>query len=103
MLVVGSVRNSTAVTWQKGRNGDYYLDQTGGLTKEADKDEIYVIKPDGSTVASFVRVRDVEPGDVVMVPPSTEVKVRTRSVIKDIAQIIGGLAIGAAGIAAVAR
>ncbi len=103
VLVVGSVRNPTAVTWQKDRNVDYYLDQSGGLTKEADKDEIYVIKPDGSTVASFVRVRDVEPGDVVMVPPSTEVKVRTRSVIKDIAQILGSLALGVAGIAAVAR
>ncbi len=103
VLVVGSVRNPTAVTWQKGRNVDYYLDQSGGLSKEADKDEIYVVKPDGSTVASFVRVRDVEPGDVVMVPPSTEVKVRTRSLVRDIAQILGSIALGAAGIAAVAR
>ena len=54
-------------------------------------------------MASFGGVRDVGPGNVVMVPPSTEVKVRTRSVIKDIAQILGSLAITAAGIAAVAR
>ena len=54
-------------------------------------------------MASFVGVRDVEPGDGVMVPPSTEVKVRTRSVIKAIAQILGSLAIAAAGMAAVSR
>ncbi len=35
VLVVGSVLNPTAVTWQKGRNGDYYLDQSGGLPKDA--------------------------------------------------------------------
>lgn len=62
VAVVSSVRNPTTLTWQQGRNVDYYLDQSGGLSKESDKDEIYVVKPDGSTVASFVRVRDVEPG-----------------------------------------
>ena len=62
-----------------------------------------MVRPDGSTVASSVRVRDVEPGDVVMVPPQTETKVRTRSVIKDIAQIFGSFALGDAGVAAVAR
>ncbi len=51
---------------------DYYLDQSGGLSKEAERHGVYVVKPDGSTVASFVRLRSP-------------------------------LAIGAAGIAAVAR
>ena len=48
-------------------------------------------------------LRDVDPGDTIMVPPNTEVKVRTRSLVKDIAQIVGSLALGAAGIAAVVR
>jgi protein involved in polysaccharide export with SLBB domain len=103
VLVVGSVRVPTAVTWQKGQNVDYYIDQSGGLAKEADQSEIHVIKPDGTAVASFVRVRDVEPGDVVVVPPETETKVRTRSVIKDIAQIVASMAFAAAGFAAVLR
>jgi hypothetical protein len=63
----------------------------------------YVVKADGSTVASFVRVRDVDPGDVIMVPPNTEVKVRTRTLIRDIAQIFGSFAPGAAGIASVLK
>jgi len=98
VLVVGSVRNSTAVTWQKGRNVDYCLDQTSGLTKEAGKNEIHVIKPDGSAVSSFVRVRDVDPGDVVMVPPSTDTKGRWRPLIRDVAQIFGSMALGAAAL-----
>ncbi len=68
-----------------------------------EKDGVYVVKPDGSTVASFVRVRDVEPGDVIVAQPQTEMKVRTRSVIKDIAQIFGSFALGAAGIACVLK
>ncbi len=41
VLVVGSVRNPTAGTWQQGRNVDHCLDQSGGPTTEAGKDEIY--------------------------------------------------------------
>jgi hypothetical protein len=48
-------------------------------------------------------LRDVDPGDTIMVPPNTEVKVRTRSLIRDIAQIVGSLALGAAGVAAVLK
>ncbi len=43
------------------------------------------------------------PRDVVVVPPSSEAKARMRSLSKDIAQVAGGPAIGAAGIAAVAK
>jgi len=98
VLVIGSVRNPTAVTWQQGREVDYYLNQSGGLTKDADKSEIYIVKPDGTAVASFVRVRDVDPGDVVMVPASTDTKVRWRPLIRDIAQIFGSFALGIAGL-----
>ncbi len=98
VVVIGNVRNPTAVAWQQGRDVDYYLNQSGGLTKDADKDEIYIIKPDGSAVSSFVRVRDVDPGDVVMVPPSTDMKTRWRPLIRDIAQIFGSMALGAAAL-----
>ncbi len=34
VLVVGSVRNPTAVTWQKGRNVDYYLARAGASARK---------------------------------------------------------------------
>ena len=54
-------------------------------------------------MASFVRVRDVDPGDVVIAPPSTEVKVRWRPLIKDIAQIFGSVALGIAGVLTITK
>lgn len=103
VLVIGSVRVPTAVTWQQGRDVDYYLNQSGGLTKDADKSVIYIVTPDGSAVASFVRVRDVDPGDVIMAPPSTETHIRWRPLIRDIAQIFGSMALGIAGLHAITK
>jgi len=57
----------------------------------------------GRMSAVSIRVRDVDPGDVVIAPPSTEVKVRWRPLIKDIAQIFGSVALGIAGVLTITK
>ena len=57
----------------------------------------------GRLSAVSMRVRDVDPGDVVIAPPSTEVKVRWRPLIKDIAQIFGSVALGIAAVFSIAK
>jgi polysaccharide export outer membrane protein len=93
VLVFGSVRNPTAVVYEQSKDVEYYLNRAGGVNKEADKDEIYVAKADGSAVAGFLRLRHIEPGDIIVVPPKLEAKVRTLPVVKDVATILGQFAL----------
>jgi polysaccharide biosynthesis/export protein len=95
VLVIGSVRNPTAVVYEENRDVEYYLNRAGGLTKEADKDELHLVKADGSAVAGFLKLRKVEAGDIIVAPAKVEAKVRTLPAIKDIATILGQFALSA--------
>ena len=101
VLVMGSVRNPTAVLhWDQGDVG-YYLNRAGGLTPDADEDQIYVIRADGSAVAGFMKLRDVEAGDGIIVPPSIEKRMDKLPLISAIAGITGQLVLGLAGLLAI--
>jgi polysaccharide export outer membrane protein len=95
VLVIGSVRNPTAVVHEDNRDVEYYLNRAGGLTKEADKEELHLVKADGSAVAGFLKLRKVEAGDIIVAPAKVEAKVRTLPAIKDIATILGQFALTA--------
>jgi protein involved in polysaccharide export with SLBB domain len=93
VLVIGSVRNPTAVVYEEGRDVGYYLNRAGGLNKEADKDELHIVKADGSATAGFLKLRKVEAGDIIVAPAKVEAKVRTLPVVKDAATILGQFAL----------
>lgn len=95
VLVLGSVRNPTAVVYEPDRDVEYYLNRAGGLTREADKDELHIVKADGSAVAGFLRLRKVEAGDIIVAPATVEAKIRTLPAVKDIATILGQFALTA--------
>ncbi len=95
VLVIGSVRNSAAVVYEDGRDVGYYLNRVGGLNKEADKDELYIVKADGSAVSAFLKLRKVEAGDIIVAPAKAEAKVHTLPAIKDVATILGQFALTA--------
>ena len=99
VLVLGSVRNSTSVQYKPGANVDYYINRVGGFSKEADKKETHIVKADGSAISSFTNVRDVEPGDSIIVPPKAEEKIRALPTIRDVVQTIGSALIGIAALA----
>ena len=101
VLVLGSVRNSTSVQYKPGANVDYYINRVGGLSREADKKEVHIVKADGSAVSSFTNIRDVEPGDSIIVPPKAEEKIRTLPTIRDIVQTLGSALLGLAALAVV--
>jgi protein involved in polysaccharide export with SLBB domain len=101
VLVMGSVRNPTAVLHQDGSDVQYYLNRAGGMTPEADSKGVYLIKADGSAITGFLRLRNIEPGDVVIAPPSTEAKVQWMPLFRDLATIAGQIAIGMAGLASI--
>ena len=55
--------------------------------------QIYILKPDGSALVSFVKMRQVEAGDAIVVPFSTDPKIPMIVMIKDIATILGNIAL----------
>ena len=102
--VVGDVYNPNTVVSQKDKDVKYYLEQVGGATGDANQDEIYVVKVDGTVIsqkntASFLFYnsfwnKTLDSGDTVIVPREYEKTPWLRD-IKDVATIIGNIAVTA--------
>ena len=110
VLVFGEVYNPSALVYVKGMTVRDYIAEAGGLTKDADKESIFVIKANGSVVSSgnvgekkfdwdsstnriILGRNDIldyklQPGDSVIVPTKVHVPVMWRPLIKDVMQII---------------
>lgn len=101
VMVMGSVRNPTSVIYNEEVDLQHYLNRAGGLSPHADDDGIYILKADGSAVTGFIKLRDVGPGDAIIVPPSTEAKIQWSSLIKDMATLAGQTALSLAALAAI--
>jgi len=102
--VIGDVYNQNTIVTQRGKSVEWYMDQVGGATKDAARDEIYVVKVDGSVISqansnSFLFYnafwgKQLDSGDTVIVPRQYEKTAWLRN-IKDIAQILGNIAVTA--------
>ena len=110
VLIFGEVYNPSALVYVKGMTVKDYINEAGGLTKDADKENIFVIKANGSVISSenvgerkfdwnsetnriVLGKNDImnyklEPGDSVIVPTKVHVPVMWRPLIKDVMQII---------------
>jgi protein involved in polysaccharide export with SLBB domain len=80
VLVSGQVYNQTAISYRPGRSAQWYLSQAGGLTQMADKQAVFVIRADGSVIASKNNTgwwlgnplnAALKPGDSIVVPEKT--------------------------------
>jgi len=67
VLVVGAVVRESAILYTAGRGLDFYLDQAGGLSPDARRDQIEIIRANGSTLPAG-RVSALAPGDIIFVP-----------------------------------
>ncbi|HZO88693.1 MAG TPA: SLBB domain-containing protein [Chthonomonadaceae bacterium] len=65
--VVGAVVNGRAVLFRPGARLEYYVEQAGGFAPDAAKDRIVIIHAGGGLIPAN-RVRELRPGDVIMVP-----------------------------------
>lgn len=107
VLVFGEVYNPTTVIQLPSKELSFYLKKAGGPTLNAEEDEMYVIRADGTVESrqankgflSFggFMTMELDPGDTIVVPQKLE-KVAWMRDLKDIAFILGQLAL-AAGIA----
>ncbi len=112
--IVGAVFNPTAIVYTPYRTVGEYVTMAGGTTKIADDKEIYVIKVNGAAVsrkgfkwlgASWdgskyvyqpggLRSMTLDPGDTIVVPEQLE-RIEWLKTIKDVATIIGQIALTA--------
>ena len=102
--VLGQVYNPASVIFNPHEDLGYYLDRVGGPTSDAEEDEIYLVRMDGTVISrkqssgffffqSFLG-RSVDPGDTIIVPQRYE-KIAWMREIKDIATILGQIALTA--------
>jgi protein involved in polysaccharide export with SLBB domain len=111
--VLGQVYNPTTSVHIQGKDAGYYLRKSGGPTKSAEDDEMYIIRSDGSVYSrqqtsfgfgwddssdtwsfgSFLSTR-MEPGDTLVVPQKLE-RIAWMREIKDITTILAQIALTA--------
>lgn len=101
VITIGSLRNPTSFVHRSNENIQYYINRSGGFTKSADKKQLYLIKADGSAVVGFLKLRDVDPGDTIIVPP--KYRVRDLSWITQLTTIASNTALTAAALTVIGR
>jgi len=94
--VVGSVYNQTAFVFEKEREYDFYVDLAGGYTANADDDNVYILKANGSAVRTdgWRGGGNIESGDTIIVPVKLE-RIAWMRNTKDITQILYQIAVAA--------
>jgi protein involved in polysaccharide export with SLBB domain len=107
--IFGAVNSEASALWRPGLRVSDYLDRTG-LRQEADMDEVFIIKTDGSIAGGastgwFLRTSgsdEVGPGDSIVVPEKNFSKEgvwsRFTNGAKDWAQIFANFGLGAAAL-----
>lgn len=93
VLVIGEVHNQGAQIFQPGLTVKEYIEHTGGLTKEAEKSEIFVVKANGfafgkdsPSVGNLENVQ-LHAGDTIFVPQRVE-RYAIARFVKDIVDIV---------------
>ena len=81
ITVVGEVNVNNSLEYREEYTIDDYLRLSGGLTKRADEDSLYIVKANGSTIVLdkssfriFGRRPDIGPGDTIVVPVNIQYK-----------------------------
>jgi protein involved in polysaccharide export with SLBB domain len=103
VTVIGEVQSATSHLYRTDLSRDDYIAMSGGLTRRADDDHIYVVRADGSVVtrsgnAWFNRGgAEIKTGDTVVAPLATE-RMRPLPFWTSVTSIIYNLAISAAAV-----
>ncbi len=102
VTVIGEVFHPTSHLYRADLERDEYINSSGGLTKKADDDRIYVVRANGAVIAGkssswFYRNSvNIKPGDTIVVPLDVE-RLRPLTLWTSVSQIVYqfGLAIAA--------
>jgi len=101
VMIMGSVRNPSSIIYRKNADIDYYINRSGGFTKNADKKEMYVLRANGSAEIGSLKSKDISLGDAIIVP--AKIKVRDLSWIAQLATISGQTMLSLAALSTIAN
>ncbi len=103
VTVIGETQLNTSHLYQEGLSRDEYIELSGGLTRRADEELVYVVRASGAVVSSG-RTRWlgrsegelIRPGDTIVVPLETD-RIRPLTFWGSVTQILyqGAIAIAA--------
>ena len=106
--VVGEVFHPTSHVYDEELDRDDYINLSGGMTKKADEDLIYIVRANGSVISSEAGsgflgstwweredAQAIKPGDTIVVPVDIE-RIRPLTLWSSVSQIVYQLAIAAA-------
>ncbi len=106
VTVTGQVFHPTAINFRPGRNAKWYLSQAGGITQLANKQAAFVVRADGSVIASKNNSSwlsgnpldaVLKPGDAIVVPEKApNIGVKNWTTTLQLAQIASSIAFTAA-------
>ena len=65
--------------------------------------ELYVMKANGTTESSYVRIKEMQPGDTIVVPQKIEVKTPAVAFWGTVASVLGSVMLGVASISIIGR
>jgi protein involved in polysaccharide export with SLBB domain len=107
--VAGAVYNQNAFQFASGKTLSAYLNDAGGVTREADAKRIYLIRADGTVVSrqsrdkfwrgDFASMR-LMPGDAIVVPEKIKTGAGWRN-FQDMTQIVSQTALTAAALSVI--
>lgn len=101
--VFGEVQFPTSHLHQAGLTVDDYLERSGGPTRQADEERVYVVKADGSVMLPESsrwfggRSQQLEPGDTIIMPIDVD-RLNQLELWTNVSQIIYQIALGAAAV-----
>lgn len=117
VTVLGQVYNPISLSYQPNKSVSYYLSAVGGPTENANPDQMFIVRADGTVyskqqagmgvkwdsgthrwIVGGFNVTDLYPGDTVLVPEKIK-KYDVMREVKDISAIIYQMALGAAAVA----
>ncbi|TPW24796.1 sugar transporter [Marinobacter nauticus] len=101
--VFGEVQFPTSHLHQPGLTVDDYLQRSGGPTRQADENRVYVVKADGSVMLPERsrwfggRSQQLEPGDTIIMPIDVD-RLNQLELWTNVSQIVYQMALGAAAV-----
>lgn len=72
VMVSGAVYGPGAIAFREGKELEGYLNTVGGCRKNADKDDIYIIKANGQAKSKITGYDKIFRGDIIVVPEKIE-------------------------------
>tara|TARA_X000000368_G_C23038396_1_gene715694 strand:+ start:534 stop:2255 length:1722 start_codon:yes stop_codon:yes gene_type:complete len=107
VYVFGSVSDAGSALYVKDQDFEYYINKKGGLTSNADNNNIYVLNPNGETFKLKIKKNlftssdtkiEIYPGSVIYIPESLDNGYQTRLQTQAYAAILGSLGVSLASL-----